>query len=361
MQILIIALSGIGDALMFTPSILKLKEDMPDCEIDALVMFSGVKEIYEKLPLIRKVHYYDFLKSSKLSSLLFVLSLYKKYNVAINVYPANRKEYNLISWLTGAKIRLAVKYLRQDESNWGSMNTRRVKEDDSLHNVEENIRICEELTGKKAAEFPPLQFPIDKSDLDYAGEYFAGNGIDENELVIGFHAGCSALKNHDKRRWEPEKFAELGKLFIEKFKARILLFGGPEEEELKTGIITGINSPRAISVNSLSIRKSAAVMMRCNLFITNDSSLMHVAAALRLDIVAIIGPTNRNYISPWQTNHKIVSLNLDCSPCFFYSPKPLSCSRTDVKYKCIKELSVDLVFEKAKEFLEAKKAYNLFK
>jgi len=361
MKILIIALSGIGDALMFTPSILKLKEDIPDCEIDALVMFKGVKEIYEKLPQIRKIHYHEFLKSNMLSSLFFVLSLRKKYDVAINVYPANRREYNLISWLTGAETRLAVEYLRQDESNWGSMNTLRIKEDDSLHNVEENIHMCEKLTGKKVLEFPPLQFPIDKNDLNYAAEYFTVNGIKDDELVIGFHAGCSVLKNHDKRRWEPEKFAELGRLFIEKFNAKILLFGGPEEGKLKTGIINGINSPRALSVNSMSISKSAAVMMRCNLFITNDSSLMHVAAALRLDVVAIIGPTNKNYISPWQTNHKIVSLNLDCSPCFFYSPKPLTCSRTDVKFKCIKELKVNLVFEKAKEFLEARKVHYLFK
>ena len=206
-----------------------------------------------------------------------------------------------------------------------------------------------------------MQFPIDRKDIEFAADYLASNGINKNELVIGFHAGCSALKNQDKRRWEPEKFTELGKLFIEKFNARILLFGGPEEEELKSGIIAGINSPYAISVNSSSINKSAAVMMRCNIFITNDSSLMHIAAALRLDIVAIIGPTNRNYISPWQTNHKIVSLNLDCSPCFHYSPKPLNCSRTDIKFKCIKELSVNLVFEKAKEFIEAKKNYSLFK
>jgi heptosyltransferase-2 len=361
MKILVIALSGIGDALMFTPSILKLKDDIPDCDIDALVMFNGVKEIYVKLPHIRKVHFHDFLNSNKIDSLLFVLSLYKKYDVVINVYPANRKEYNLISWLTGAKTRLAVEYLRQDKSNWGSLNNLRIKEDDSLHNVEENIRMCEKLTGEKVEEIPPLQFPVDKSDIVYAGDYFAENGIKENDLVIGFHAGCSPLKNHDKRRWEPEKFAELGKLFIEKFNARILLFGGPEERNLKTRIKDGINSLRVISVNSLSISKSAGVMMRCNLFITNDSSLMHVAAALKLDIVVIIGPTNKNYISPWKTNYKIVSLNLDCSPCFYYSPKPLTCSRTDVKFKCIKELSVNLVFEKAKEFLEAKKVNNLFK
>ncbi len=95
-------------------------------------------------------------------------------------------------------------------------------------------------------------------------------------------------------------------------------------------------------------------MQRCNLFITNDSSLMHIAAALKLNIVVIIGPTNKNYIYPWQTNYKIASLDLDCSPCFYYSPKPLTCSRSDLKFKCIKDLSVDLVYEKAKEFLAVK-------
>ena len=159
MKILIIALSGIGDALMFTPSILKLKEDIPDCELDALVMFSGVKEIYESIPQIGKVHFHNFLKSGKFSSLLFVLSLRKKYDAAINVYPANRKVYNLISWLTGAKTRLAVEYLRQDEANWGSLNTLRVKEDDSLHNVEENLRMCELLTGEKSIRIPAFAIP----------------------------------------------------------------------------------------------------------------------------------------------------------------------------------------------------------
>ena len=85
-------------------------------------------------------------------------------------------------------------------------------------------------------------------------------------------------------------------------------------------------------------------MKRCNVFITNYSALMHIASALGRKVVAIIGPTNKYYIHSWKTEHKIVSLNLDCSPCFFYSPKPLSCSRTDVKFKCVKELNVDLVY-----------------
>ncbi|MEW6702785.1 MAG: glycosyltransferase family 9 protein [Bacteroidota bacterium] len=355
MKILLIALSGIGDALMFTPSLEKLKEKFPSSQIDSLVMFKGVQDIFSSLPEISTIHYWDFLQQNKFASLKFVLTLRKQYDCTINVYPSNRKEYNLISWLIGAEKRLAVKYLRKDFSNLGFLNNIRIEENDNLHNVEENIRMCEKLIDKKIDEIPPLKFNLEKEDYKYAKEFLRKNesakGGDEKDLVIGFHAGCSSLKNHDKRRWEPKKFTELGKKLIDEFGAKILVFGGSDEEMLKDSIVANINSPNARSVNVFSLSSTAAVMKRCNLFITNDSSLMHVAAALKLNIVAIIGPTNKNYIYPWHTNYKIVSLNLECSPCFYYSPKPLLCSRNDVKFKCIKELSVDMVLEKAKEFL----------
>jgi heptosyltransferase-2 len=78
---------------------------------------------------------------------------------------------------------------------------------------------------------------------------------------------------------------------------------------------------------------------------------MHVASAMKLKVAAIIGPTNQNYIHPWKTEHRIISLNLECAPCFYYSPRPLICTRTDVKYKCIKELSVEIVYKSVEELL----------
>ncbi len=61
-------------------------------------------------------------------------------------------------------------------------------------------------------------------------------------------------------------------------------------------------------------------MKRSNVFITNDSSQTHIAAAVQLKVVAIIGPTNPHYIHPWKTEHKIVTLNLDCAPVSFTHP-----------------------------------------
>ena len=352
MKILIIALSGIGDALMFTPSIEKLSKEIPSAEIDALVMYNGVKDIYEKLPQMSKVRYFDLLNNSRFKSLAYVLKLRNEYDATINIYPSNRKEYNLISFIIGANRRLAVKYLRKDFINFGFLNTLRHQEDDKFHNVEENILLSEKLTGIKSDSIPSLKINLGNDDLAFAANFLNDKNILGKDIVIGFHPGCSTLKNHEKRRWEPEKFAELGKRLIENDKVKILLFGGGEEEILKKLIFEKINSKNVYLVDSQSLSNSAALMQRCNLFITNDSSLMHVAAALKLNVVAVIGPTNKNYIYPWQTNFKIASLELECSPCFYYSPKPLTCSRTDLQFKCIKDLPVDLVYSKSKEFLD---------
>jgi heptosyltransferase II len=350
-KLLIFALSGIGDALMFTPALKLIAREFPDTEIDTVVMLKGVKDMYERNPAISKVIYFDFLKEGFFPSVNFLLKLRKKYDASVNVYPSNRKEYNIINYLVGAEKRAGVNYLKKDKSNLGFLNNTRVDESFTSHNVQTNIRLIEKLFNKKFNEEPSLEFYLNENDEQFAKGYLSELNIKSSQPVFGFHPGSATLKNHIKRRWEPEKFAQLGKRLIEKHNSKILIFGGPEEAELKRNILNQINSENAVFVETKNLAETAAVMKRCNVFITNDSSLMHVASALKLKVAAIIGPTNQNFIHPWKTEHKIVSLNLECSPCFYYSPKPLKCFRKDVLYKCVKELDVDMVFKTVVELL----------
>ena len=346
MKILILALAGIGDALMFTPALKLLRQALPSAQIDALVMFKGTKEIYETNSNFNKVIHFDFLEEGAFSSFRFVLELRKKYDTTINVYPSNRQEYNVINFLLGAKQRVGVKYLRANSQNFGWLNNVIILENDESHNVQTNIGLVEKLLNKKFDVEPAMQILLSEDDNSFAENFLKEKNISDKDFVVGFHPGCATLKNHIKRRWEPEKFAELGKKFIKEKNAKIFLFGGPEEDELKSSISKIVDSENLFVINTEKFLQSIAIMKRCNVFVTNDSALMHIASALGLKVVAIIGPTNQHYIHPWKTGHKIVSLNLDCAPCFFYSPKPLTCSRTDVQYKCIKELEVDMVWNK---------------
>lgn len=355
MKILVFALSGIGDALMFTPAMKLLRESLPDARITAVVMFGAVRDIYERTGLFSEVIHFDFLKQGAVNSLRFVLSLRTRvpggYDYAVNVYPSNRKEYNIISFLSGARKRAGVRYLRADNANLGFLNNLTVREDDNLHNAEENVKLAELITGKKFTDIPPYHFPLTEADENFAGKFLEDNPLTAEKGFVGFHPGCATMKNHIMRRWEPEKFAELASLINAELDMDVLLFGGPEEAELRKSILDMTAGRRVFEVKSRNIAESAALIKRSRAFVTNDSSLMHISSAMGANVLAIIGPTNTNYIKPWKTNYFISSLQLECAPCFIYSPAPLSCSRKDVQYKCIRELDVRKVFEDLKKFM----------
>ena len=172
MKILIIALSGIGDALMFTPALKLLREQLPDAQIDVLVMFKGAQDIFINNPNINNVYRFDFLREGSLKSLKYILSLRGNYDTSINVYPSNRKEYNFINFLIGSRNRVGVKYLRKDFSNFGFLNRIRITENDSVHNVQTNIKLIEKLLNKKFDEEPTLELIVADEDEIRAQKFF---------------------------------------------------------------------------------------------------------------------------------------------------------------------------------------------
>lgn len=350
-KILILPLSGIGDALMFTPALELLRSSFPDAEIDALVMFKGVENFYKNLPQINKVHYYDFFNSGKIAAFKFLLSLRNKYDASINVYPSNRMEYSAVNFVIGCKKRYGVEYKINRHKNFNFLNNVRVKEDIHTHNVVHNVKLVERLTDSKFEEIPALNFPLTDEDQLFADNYINKLNLNKPARLIGLHAGCSTLKNHIHRRWSPESFSELSKKLLQDKNNKVLIFGGPEEAELKEKISNNVNSENFIDIQTGSLSQTAALIQKTDLFITNDSGLMHIAAAMQRKIISLIGPTNSDFISPWKTEFKIALLNLECAPCFFYSPKPLSCSRTDKQFKCLKELSVEQVYQLAEELI----------
>lgn len=347
-----LALSGIGDALMFTPALTMMRKAFPDATIDVLAMFKGVQEMFVRNTKFNTVYFFDFMKEGLFASLKFLSGLRKQYQATINVYPSNRKEYNVVNFYLGAEKRAAVEYLRMDVRNFGFLNNVRIIEDDSLHNVRHNIRLCEKLFGTTFPEEPDLDFPLFEEDYTYAESRLAQMKISNEDVVVGFHPGGSTLKNHINKRWEPEKFSELGKLLVRGHNSKVLVFGGPEEQPVKEHIVSRISSANAFDVTTDNLAHTAGIMRRCNVFVSNDSSLLHVASALKRKVVLVAGPVNPNYTHPWNTEYRVVSLYLECSPCFIHSPKPLFCRRTDVQFKCLKELGVGLVYEATRNLMK---------
>jgi heptosyltransferase-2 len=168
--------------------------------------------------------------------------------------------------------------------------------------------------------------------------------------IIGVHAGTSTFKNQDRRRWPKEHFAELIKRFPD---CHFVLFGTKEEEATNQYIASTIADKKRVTVlDNRSLREAISIIGSCDAFVTNDSGLMHIAAAMNVPTLVFLGPTNPAYIYPWKVRHKILRTAIACSPCFYYSPRPLRCV-ANINFKCMSDLSVDMAEDGLMELLKS--------
>lgn len=360
-KIIVTPLIGLGDVLMTTPALELLKKAIPDSSVTYCTMNQGTYEIMKGNPDIDNPVYYPMLGPNKVAALWQILAeCTGRYDVSINFYPSNRVHYNLFSLLTLAPLRIGHTYLRMNFSQANWIKNRTVVEDDTRHCVEENVALLPFLGIDLATDgrsVPKLKLCLDDKEIKGGHEFRlkisvpsgpATGGSGRLRAIIGVHAGTSVFKGHAARRWPKERFAALIRSVPD---AGFVLFGTAEEEEANRYIVQAAAAPdRVTLVNDKTIRQAAAMIRACDFFITNDSGLMHIAAAVGTPVIAIIGPTNPAYIYPWGVEHRVITAPTPCRHCFHYSPKPLRCTNA-VQFECLTAITVESVTTAAKEFV----------
>jgi ADP-heptose:LPS heptosyltransferase len=157
---------------------------------------------------------------------------------------------------------------------------------------------------------------------------------------VGIHPGSGLGLIY--KRWAAKQFSELVyQLSEDGF--HIVLFGGPGEEELALAIQKGSRSKLTNYAGKLSIIETAKKIAECEVFVTNDSGLMHLAGMLNLPVIAIFGPTNiiknRPYgdsVSLLKSSDCLEIENALCQICH-------GLVRAGKRPKCLDEISVDQV------------------
>lgn len=175
--------------------------------------------------------------------------------------------------------------------------------------------------------------------------------LNRYEKVIGL---CPTAR-HFTKRWPAERYAELGGRLAETFDAKILIFGGTDEagqtSEIARSIDASAGPERATNYGGeLSLLETAAAMDYCDLLITNDSGLMHLAAARKRKLVAIFGSTVREFgFYPIGTEHVVLErAGLYCRPCSHIGRS--ACP--EGHFRCLKEIEIDDVYRRAIEMLK---------
>ena len=350
-KVLVFCLSGLGDAVMASPAIAALAAESERFRLTLLTMFGSVAEYLREQAFTADVRFVDFLGGAKARILRDLWQLRQElFDVSVLPYPHNRIEYNAVARVVGARQRIGFRYQRERHVNLPGLNQMVLDEDPKLHVVEENLCWAAHLLEKEVGGLPnDMRFRSSPESIRQANEFLGEHGLADASPLVGIHPSCNPMKNQQSRCWPPTQFAR----FMERMSQRqpsmrFVLFEGPQDEKVSSAVH---KKPGFVAVaRRLPIGAVAAVIRRCQLFVGNDSGLLHVASACKLPCVAVFGPTNPTWVRPWRTPHIIVSRNLPCSPCFHYSSRPLSCpARLD--YACVRELPLEPVENAAWQLL----------
>ena len=278
-KILILPLHGIGDVLMTTPALRRLKEGL-NVRITYLHMFETTRDILIGNPHVDENIHFPFFEARKIDCLRFLLGFRKRFNYSLNFYPSNRRSYNIAALAVSSPVRIGHRYLQDDLRELNFIKTHSFKEDDNLHCVEENLRLLEFL-GVNSVEAGPLEVYLRPDEQGQARQWLKDRGL-SGRLIIGIHPGSGLFKNNIERRWPADSFIRLIKRISSEFsEAAFLVFIGPEEKELKDLLVSKPgDSDKIFFVEARLIREAASIIENCKIFISNDSGLMHLAAAL---------------------------------------------------------------------------------
>jgi lipopolysaccharide heptosyltransferase II len=168
-------------------------------------------------------------------------------------------------------------------------------------------------------------------------------GIGEG-LLIGLNPGATF---GTAKRWLPDRFVELGRRLIEEQRAHVLIFGGPDEINLGRWLAADIGEGAINLCGKTTLRQAMSLIGQCNLFVTNDSGLMHVAAALEIPQVAVIGPTDPVATGPVNAASRLVIFPEACE---FHPCMQPHCPVAD--HRCMTAISVERVMQTALTLLE---------
>lgn len=340
-RILIVKLGAPGDVLRTTALLPGIRRKWPNCQITWLTRESA-RPLLENLPLLDRVLTLEEDGALQMLGEKFDICINLDNDPLASALATQEKSVRNIGYVLDEFG--AVTAANPEAARWLEMACfDRVKRE-NLETYQSHMR---RIVGIQPTQIDPIQISIRDSEREAALKHLHGLGIN-GIRPIAFNTGAG--DRWKTKRWPMDWYLELGMLLGDQTSGRILLIGGPLEEEANA--MLAMERPDVfISAGAVPLRVFMALIAECGLLVTSDTMALHIGLGLDIPTVALFGPTSAAEIEGTGALLKIVS------PKFCASYYAKSCSETPC---CMTEITPNLVYANLKEsgWLEPEGAYG---
>ncbi|KAF0220701.1 MAG: heptosyltransferase [Geobacteraceae bacterium] len=320
-RILVLRYRFIGDTILTVPFLRNLRRAEPDAHI-AWVVAPGSADVVRGIPYVDELLFWDPVTTHADSrgthrtwsaKLAFIKELRARRFDKVYVLKRSLSSA-IIAWLSGAPKRIG--FATEGRS---FLLTRTVPYRHDQHEVENFLDVLR-ADGIGVTD-DCLEAWLSPAEEAFAGRFLAEAGVAPGESVVGIHPFTA----NTPRAWHLDNFIELVNLLQTTGRYRVLIFGGGRDKEAAREIIARVSPAPVMAVGTTSLRESMALLARCSLVVCNDSGIMHLAAALKIPMVALFGPQSPVKFGPWGESCRVIYGAFSCSPCrqkFFRECEP---------------------------------------
>ncbi len=341
-SILAIKLVGLGDTVLMLTAIDRLREHIPNTRISVLVtpLSSG---ILDGQPQIDEVIVYDVLGKDKgIAGFLGLLRHLKRLRPDCTIdFEQHFQSTAILAYLVGSPRRIGLYY---HDNPRRLLFTDPVFLNPNCHMVTSYVRLLEPLgiTAKQPDHLVPVAVgPEDRTIVDAWMESLKLDG----RSLIGIHTG-SGIRAPAKR-WPLERFVELIASLVSMGSAVILTGNSKEHSHCQQIVRLVGNEHVHNTAGRFSIKQTAHLVARCDLFISNDTGPMHIAAAMGTPTIGLFGPESPERYCPVGMRNRSIYQGASCSPCVeIYRGFAPDCNRP----VCMENITVEDVLKAVAEY-----------
>ncbi|MFO1352860.1 MAG: lipopolysaccharide heptosyltransferase II [Gammaproteobacteria bacterium] len=305
--VLIVGPSWVGDMVLAQSLFKLLKQREPDCALDVLAP-AWTLPLLGFMPEVRSGLALPLGHGQLGLGVRYRLGLAlraKAYRRAI-VLPNAWKTALIPFWA-----RIPVRTGYRGEQRWGLLNDLRRLDEQRLPMTVQRFAA---LGLPAAAELPPLPRPTlittPEQLAQTVARLSAATSTDQPILAL-----CPGAEYGPAKRWPAAHFAAVANAKLAQGWA-VWLLGSAKDSEL-TGVIDTLSGKRCLDLaGKTSLAEAVNLLSLASVVVSNDSGLMHVAAALERPLLALYGSSDPRHTPPLGARARTLSLNLPCSPCF---------------------------------------------